>query len=299
MTQKLKVRLISPWTDRVETETAIFSKHISSGEADALLCEWAPDPELLTFKKRKAWYCCEPTCQFIQIEEGCWPEIRKGLNPSEFLYHSHPDPQFRVPHITHFQPLMMNTNPDRKPRGIAIVSNHGGSPRTRHPGIAYRNQFITHPSIDLFGRAGWTRYRAHWYSWPKAPKNYRGEIPGDWPGAEKRELQAGYKMAICLENMCEPYYFTEKFVEAVVAGCIPVYHAHTTLVDTVLNGAFRLETEAFDHDIQRVIDTCINIDIKVVHAQNLEWLNHNEYLRSTRASAVFDRIGQILSETES
>ena len=50
--QKLKVRLISPSTEQIETETAIFSKHISNAEADALLCEWAPDPELLTFGKK-------------------------------------------------------------------------------------------------------------------------------------------------------------------------------------------------------------------------------------------------------
>jgi len=69
---------------------------------------------------------------------------------------------------------------------------------------------------------------AGWLSRPAAPANYRGEIPGDWPEEQKRELLAGYKVAVCRENSYEPYYFTEKFVEAVCAGCVPVYRAHPT-----------------------------------------------------------------------
>jgi hypothetical protein len=40
---------------------------------------------------------------------------------------------------------------------------------------------------------------------------------------------SAYKVAICLENCVEPYYFTEKFINAVRAACIPVYHAHATV----------------------------------------------------------------------
>ncbi len=121
----------------------------------------------------------------------------------------------------------MNQSVDRKQKAVAIVSNHGGSPLKAHPDIRYRNRLITSPLVDLYGRSGWQRYRSHWYSWPRAPKNYRGELPGDWPGAEKRRLMSEYKVCVCLENMNEPGYFTEKFVEAVQAGCIPVYRAST------------------------------------------------------------------------
>jgi len=159
---KLQVRLKSPWTDRVETELAVFSRDIPTERADALLCEWAPDDELFSFPGRKAWYCCEPTCQFRGLGNGTWPKLRSRLGPHEFLWHGHPDPRYRVPHVTHFQPLDMNQNPDRLQKAIAIVSNHGGSPWTCHPDIRYRNQLITLPQVDLYGRSGWKRYRRNW-----------------------------------------------------------------------------------------------------------------------------------------
>jgi hypothetical protein len=83
MDQRLQVRLKSPWTTRMETETAVFSVDIPAEKADALLCEWATDPELFTFPRRKAWYCCEPQCQFRGLGGGTWPKIRAKLDPRE------------------------------------------------------------------------------------------------------------------------------------------------------------------------------------------------------------------------
>ena len=292
---KLQVRLISSWTKEIETETSVFSSRIPTEEADALLCEWAPSNELFTFPRRKAWYCCEPACQFEQIERGRWPEIRSRLQPSEFLFHAHPDPEHRVPHITHFASLEMNRSTNRMARAIAIVSNHGGSPRHRHPQIAYRNRLITNSRVDLFGRSSWTRYRRGLFSWPRPPRNYQGEIPGDWPGAEKRELQAKYGGAVCLENMCEPHYFTEKLTEAVAAGCVPVYRAHPTLRDGVLGGAFWIDPADFDDDPKSVLEACLDSHLDHAQEQNNRWLNQNPLLPLTRASAVFERIGNILA----
>jgi hypothetical protein len=294
MDQRLQVRLKSPWTTRMETENAVFSVDIPAEKADALLCEWAPDPELFTFPRRKAWYCCEPQCQFRGLGGGTWPRIKAQLGPHEFLWHGHPDERFRVPHITHFEQLIMNTNRDRVDRAIAIVSNHGGSPWRRHPDISYRNRLITDPRVDLYGRSGWNRYRAHWYSRAQAPANYRGEIPGDWPAGEKRALMGKYKVAICLENMNEPYYFTEKFVEAVAAGCIPVFRAHPTIRDSVLVGAVWYDPAELGSNQYEVIVRAVTCDLASVQKANLEWtLNQN--VASTHASAVFSRVGQVLA----
>lgn len=41
----------------METETADFSVDIPAEKADALLCEWAPDPDLFTFPRLEACYC--------------------------------------------------------------------------------------------------------------------------------------------------------------------------------------------------------------------------------------------------
>ncbi len=290
---KLQVRLRSPWTTYMETDSAVFSVDIPSEKADALLCEWAPDPELFTFPRRKAWYCCEPQCQFRGLGGGTWPKIKSELGPHEFLWHGHPDERYRVPHITHFEPLVMNTNQDRLDKAIAIVSNHGGSPWKRHPDIAYRNRLITDPRVDLYGRSGWKRYRAHWYSRAGAPPNYKGEIQGDWPAGEKRQLMSKYKIAICLENMNEPYYFTEKFVEAVVAGCVPVYRADQLLRETLLNGASWIDPEDWGNSVSAAMEQAMRCDLNEIQQQNDRWLKQVE-LAATNSASVFARIASTL-----
>lgn len=291
--EKYKIRLLSPWNKRFETSDAIFSADIPTDEADALLCEWAPHPELLTFPRRKAWYCCEPECQFLHLEKGTWPAIKARLDASEFLCHGHADPQYRVPHITHFGTLDVNYSPNRLEKAIAIVSNHGGFPWSRHPQIALRNQFITHPFVDLYGRAGWKRYRHRWYSRPKPPANYRGELPGDWHEGQKRALQASYKLSVCFENMCEPYYFTEKFVEAVIAGCVPIYRADSTLRATILKSAFWIDPQDYGDSVSATIEQALKCNLVAVQEQNSQWLKQTE-LQATNSSVVFATIASIL-----
>jgi hypothetical protein len=295
MSQKLQIRLISPWTERVETDEAVFSVDISTERADALLCEWAPSPELFTFPRRKAWYCCEPQCQFQRIEGGKWPTIKAQLGPHEFLYHGHPNPYFRVPHITHFEPLIMNHNRDRKESAIAIVSNHGGSPFRRHPDITYRNRLITSPQVELYGRSSWKSYRAAWYSPPRSPKNYKGEISGDWPADQKRASMSQYKVCVCLENMNEPGYFTEKFVEAVVAGCIPVYRATADIRETFLNGACWVDPSDQSASGEKAILSALKANIETFWETNERWLKESRYLSNTHSQAVFKKIGILLA----
>jgi hypothetical protein len=267
---------------------------IPSEKADALLCEWAPDPELFTFPRRKAWYCCEPQCQFRGLGGGTWPKIKARLEPNEFLWHGHPDERYRVPHITHFEPLVMNTNQTRLDKAIAIVSNHGGSPWKRRSDIAYRNRLITDPLVDLYGRSGWKRYRAHWYSRAAAPANYKGEIPGDWPAGEKRELMAKYKVAVCLENMNEAYYFTEKFVESIVGGCIPVYRASQDVGNSMLRDALWFDPSDVRFLGRKAIETALDADLEHVQHVNSRWLSTSPELAATEASRVFERIGRFL-----
>jgi hypothetical protein len=292
---RLQVHLKSPWSGRIENELAVFSPDIPLEKADALLCEWAPTPELFTFPRRKAWYCCEPACQFNALGDGTWPKLKSRLNAHEFLWHGHPDPRYRVPHITHYQPLTMDRNPIRKQRAVAIVSNHGGSPFRAHPDIRYRNRLITDPLVDLYGRSGWNRYRKHWYSWPQRPANYRGEIPGDWNDSRKRQLMSEYKVCVCLENMNEPHYFSEKFVEAVQAGCIPVYRACQTVMQTLLAGAKWFDPGGSDPSFKAAIVTAVASEAREVQEVNHGWLMNNELIAKTGKSSVFLKLATALA----
>ena len=293
MTRKSKILLRSPWTRFVETETAIFSADFSGEEADALLCEWAPSDELFSFSGPKAWYCCEPECQFNAMDNGRWPGLRARLAENEFLFHNHKDLRYRVPHITHFESIEVNKNPDRLERAVAVVSNFGGGPRRRHPQIHYRNLFATNPLVDLYGRSSWQKYRKSLFSLPKAPGNYRGEIPGDWPAGEKREMLSRYKVCISMENMTGPHYFTEKFVEAVMAGCVPIYHAHESLVDTVLKGAMWVDPADYNDNPEKTIDAALDMDLVSCQEANSKWLLRKE-VQETHHLKVFQRISKLL-----
>ena len=293
--QKKKIRLLSPWSQHIETDTALFSACISTEEADALLCMWSPAEELFSFPRRKAWYCCEPECQFNAIEKGKWPEFRDRLRENEFLFHGHRNPFYRVPHMTHYDDLNIDRTEMRKQKAIAVVSNCGGSPLSVHPDIRFRNAMITDRRVDLYGRSSWLRYRRHWFSWPAAPANYCGEIDGDWPGSAKRGLMSRYKVCVCLENMNEPGYFTEKFVEAVRAGCIPVYRARPDVRETFLKGAVWFDPSDPDCLGDRAIQAALDASWQDTVQRNAEWLNTNEYLHSTHTLNVMETLAGILS----
>jgi hypothetical protein len=294
MSKKLQVRVVSPWFGELDTEEAFFSVNLPTEKSDALLCDWAPSEELFTFPRRKAWYCCEPSCQFQGLGGGTWPAIRDRLAPHEFLWHNHPDERYRVPHVTHHGPLSINTNHDRIPRAVAIVSNHGGAPWRRHPDLALRSRFVTHPSVDLFGRSGWKNYRRHWYSRPGFPGNYKGEIPGDWDDDAKRTLMSKYAVAICFENMCEPNYFTEKFVEAVCAGCVPIYRAHPTLSNGILQGAGWFDPGGYNDAPDETLAAARSANSEALLHLNTEWMSSSS-LDQSRHKSVFERIARIFN----
>lgn len=293
----LLVRVVSPWPKKLRLGRVLFDSDISLDEADGLLCYWAPDSELYKFRGRKLWYCCEPQCQFEGLGGGTWPAFRRRLSPEESVYHNHPCKTYRVPHITHGGPLTMNMSSRRKAGAVAVVSNHGGHPLRRHPDLGFRNKFITHPSVDLYGRSGWKGYRKNLFARRRAPGNYCGEIPGDWPGQEKRELLASYKVAVCLENMNEPFYFTEKFVEAACAGCVPVYRADPDQRQTILEGAAWIDPNDYGGDPPETMKAAIAEDGEKIRKQNLEWLRTNPYLARTSHQSVFQRIAQIFEKS--
>jgi hypothetical protein len=295
MVQKLKVRVVSPWFGSLETAEASFSNAYPSDSADALLCDWSPSDELFSFSRRKAWYCCEPWAQFKDLHNGTWPSLRSRLEPNEFLWHGHSDARYRVPHVTHFEELAVQSSSERIRRAVAVVSNFGGGPWRRNPDMSYRNRFIVSPLVDLFGRSGWMEYRRTVLSFPAAPTNYKGEIPGDWPASEKRELLSRYKVSVCLENVNEPYYFTEKFVEAVCAGCIPVYRPDPQTASRALKGAFWVDPRDYGNDPHATLTAALELNLRDIQEQNRAWIAENVELGRSSQFEVFNRIGQILS----
>jgi len=293
----MKVRVVRPWGPfDLEVDGYRFSTGISEAEADALLCEWSPTEELFDFDGPAAWYICEPRTnpRMGVLREEDQRRCLARARPDQLLHHAHPDPRFRVPHITHTDATLVgpgDASVGRVRRACAVVSNFGGPRRNRWPDIELRNRFITASGVDLFGRRSkWKHYREQWWSLPRLPSGFAGEIPD---GTPKLSVVARYRVAICLENTCEPGYFSEKFVDAVRAGCVPVYRAHPSVRETVLRGAIWVDPADFGLDPEATFAHAFSLDRESVAARNAEWL-HGEAARATREDRVWATIGAAL-----
>jgi hypothetical protein len=82
-------------------------------------------------------------------------------------------------------------------------------------------------ACDLYGKG-----------WPAEVRISGNSRDGDWPSA-KREILAGYKISIALENTVIPFYVTEKLWDAIEGATLPVYHgAGNNILDVMPRESF-------------------------------------------------------------
>jgi hypothetical protein len=151
--------------------------------------------------------------------------------------------------------------------------------------------------VELFGRLdAWASFRHFPKLWiQRPPDNYRGQAS---PGAdiyddEHMRFLSRYKVAVCLENSVEPHYFTEKFVNAARAGCIPVYHPHPTVRNRFLVGAKWVDPADFDFSPERTIKFALAADQSAFREKNDEWLRSG-ILAETDDRNLFSRLHTII-----
>jgi hypothetical protein len=157
---------------------------------------------------------------------------------------------------------------------VGIVSNFGGRLWFLKPHFRTRNRLILDPRVELFGDPErWSQFRHFPKLWIRRPPgNYMGQPSFGFDDEHIRFL-SGYKVAVCLENCTEAYYFTEKFVNAVRAGCVPVYHAHPTVKTGFLSDARWIDPADFAFSPRRTIDFALNQDQKEFRSINDAWLD--------------------------
>jgi hypothetical protein len=130
--------------------------------------------------------------------------------------------------------------------------------------------------VELFGKpdawANFPHFPKLWIHRP--PDNYAGKASpsGDVYSDENTRFLSSYKVAVCLENCTEPYYFTEKFVNAVRAGCIPVYHAHASVKNRFLSDARWIDPAEFGFSSRRTIEFALDQDQTKFRSVNDAWL---------------------------
>jgi hypothetical protein len=111
---------------------------------------------------------------------------------------------------------------------------------------------------------------------------------------EQLKFLAGYKVAVCLENSIEPYYFTEKFVNAARAGCVPVYHAHPTVRNGILRGAFWIDPADYGFDVPRTIGAALAAPLQEVQLTNHAWMARPE-VQATQFDGVWAQLAAIFA----
>jgi hypothetical protein len=294
----MKIRLAAPWC-RPDTEffngDHLFSARIPLKEADALLAWWEPVDELYSFDGPKLFYCAEPYEVPSVWREPKWQTAEQRLQQDEIVRPGHPNPARRIMHDTHFVRLEMTRRINRENRAVAIVSNNGQNwPGGVWEQMELRNSLVTHPLVDLFGgKKAWIGFRRRFLLPATSPRNYRGELLGTWSDDSVIGLSAKYKVAVCLENSCEPYYFTEKFVNAVRSGCIPVYHAHPTVATGILKNARWVDPANYGFDSSRTLKAALSQDLSQFQDVNEQWLL-SDAVAETESSQIRIGIASIL-----
>src|SRR5579859_3142795 len=192
----------------------LYSDAVPAERADALLALYDPTDELLRFRGPKMWYTYEPSWHTHYRRHPIGRQLVKALLPSEWLYFANPDPVYRVPNIT-FSHELSRPRSTRLPRAsaVATVNYFGGPLWFLKSHIWLRNRMILDPRVELFGRQShWKQFRHFPAVWRRGfPANYRGETNLTHLEAGFCKFLSRYKVYVCLENSCEPHFFTEKF----------------------------------------------------------------------------------------
>ena len=155
---------------------------------------------------------------------------------------------------------------------------------------------ISERRVELFGLPeAWAQFRNFPKLWiRRPPDNYTGRASPAATDDDHIRFLSAYKVAVCLENCTEAYYFTEKLVYAVRAGCIPVYHAHETVKTSFLSGARWIDPADFAFSPRRTIDFALNQDQMEFRSINDGWLESG-ILADTDEQKVLPKLHEIIS----
>lgn len=294
-----KVRITSSsWDPGTFTRNGIYySTQLSIDKADAIFGLYDPMQELLDFDGPKLWFTLEPQWHSFW-NKGIGKQLLKRLKSDEIAYYAHPDPKYRIPHMTTLDSFTyVRNNTPRSKTAVAVVSNYGGRLYFLKRFIKLRNQFILSPLVELYGKSdSWNKFRHFPKLWKvRVPMNYHGDLPNAFQESHLKFIST-YKVCICIENSCEPYYFTEKFVNAVRSGCIPIYHAHPTVRNYFLKNALWVDPSDFNFNVEKTINYALEQDINKYQTTNDAWLDSSETLAMTTPDAFWEQICMIFEE---
>jgi hypothetical protein len=285
------------WDD-FQLDGILYSPRVPLAKADALLVLYDPTDELLRFDGPKLWFTIEPSWHPHFHSHPVGKRLVRKLHASERAFYANPDATYRVLHPTYSGSLSRPRVPSVRHAGVATVNNFGGRLWFLKSHFRTRNRMILDRRVELFGQIdAWTSFRHFPKIWiQRPPDNYAGKASPSIEVYSEDNIRflSGYKVAVCLENCTEAYYFTEKFVNAVRAGCIPVYHAHATVKNSLLSGARWIDPAEFGFSSRRTIEFALGQDQTKFRCINDAWLESG-ILADTDDLKVFGKLHEIVS----
>jgi len=284
------------WND-FQIGAILYSPRVELEEADALLVLYDPSDELLKFTGPKLWFTIEPSWHSHFHSHPVGKRLVQELDVTERAFYGHPDVMYRVPHSTYMGSLSRPRVDSVRRAAVAAVNNFGGRLWFLKSHFRTRNRMILDRRVELLGLPeAWAQFRHFPKLWiRRPPDNYVGRTSPGFDDDENLRFLSAYKVAVCLENCTEPYYFTEKFVNAVRAGCIPVYQAHATLKTSVLSGAKWVDPADFGFSPRRTIDFALDQDQMAFRSVNDAWLESG-ILADTDELKVMPKLHEIISD---
>ena len=281
--------------DNRVVDGVLYSSELDSKDVDGLLSFHVVEPALFEFNGVKAWYTDEPVSEWYNRRVPYFSRAYRELKPEEFFHHSNRCEQWRVLSATHNRDLTLIRNQQRQDEIVATVNNAGGRLWWLKQGNLLRNQFIVRPEVKLFGAPeSWNLFRRWPWSRPAAPKNFCGDANTAWHDDSNVEFLSRYKVCVCLENtFSAPHYFTEKFINAARAGCIPVYHATSGAKRDRLVGAQWIDPADFGFDPEKTLAFALKQDVSDFQRANDKWLT-TEQVTCSHRDKIWERITQLL-----
>lgn len=238
-------------------------KIIKPEKVDCLLAQSYADHRFLNFKGPKVYYTLEPNSN----KERSTIELLKKINedkhvlsfndPSSISRLYYPSIRKRKSHIEQLHRIMSN----ERTGFCAIINRY--SENKNFDLVHERNRYVEafYPHIDIYGREPWEGEN----KWNKY-STYRGRC------SNKRKTLLNYVFNLCFENSYEDGYISEKIIDSLMAGCIPIYWG---------GGAYLLDTIPSDCYVN-----CRDLEPKQV-LQRLLIMPHSEVITYREAGIKF------------
>jgi hypothetical protein len=149
--------------------------------------------------------------------------------------------------------FLLNALPPKK-KEVNLVSINSGI--NDLPGHKLRSDFVAkiceeNINFELYGASIWSKY-----------KQYKGSLPSKWPAYYNS------KFVLAVENEVSPYYWTEKFTDAILCYSIPIYYGSNRINDFFPEGSY-IEIDIKDEEAPKILKDILYGDFYEKNLQNL------------------------------